>query len=85
MSVAAALAFMQQVAASKELQAEIGALKGASALQDLAKIAHVHGHDFTAEEYRQAVVMESGGELSEEAIDSLASEMGLQGGAPGAT
>lgn len=75
MSVEKALEFISQVRASKALQSRVHALRGANALADLVRIAAEEGFTFTEADYREAVVQSSGGELTDEALDQLNSEM----------
>jgi predicted ribosomally synthesized peptide with nif11-like leader len=77
MSEQTALDFIKQVRCSPVLSRRINALKGAGAVRDLVQIAAEEGFRFTEDEYRQAIVTLSNGELSEDSLNALSREMGL--------
>jgi hypothetical protein len=72
-----ALDFMEKARRSPALCRRINALKGAGAVESLVKIAAEEGFVFTEEEYRKAVVTLAAGELSDDTLDALVQEMGL--------
>jgi hypothetical protein len=77
MSEQTALDFIKHARRSPVLSRRINALKGAGAVRDLVQIAAEEDFCFTEEEYRQAIVTLSNGELSEDSITALSQEMGL--------
>ena len=70
-----ALRFIGFVRANSPIQEKINALRGAGALQELARIGRENGFEFTEEEYRAAVSASSNGELTPEALDELSREL----------
>lgn len=78
MSRSDALAFIAAVGQSPELQARIDALRGRSVLDQLAVMGRELGYEFTAGEYREAVVSMADGELSDESLDEVLRETGLK-------
>jgi predicted ribosomally synthesized peptide with nif11-like leader len=70
--------FMEYARRTPEIQSRIEKLKGASAVRDLVDIAAEAGFAFTEAEYRTAVVEASNGELSDESLDELVRQMGMQ-------
>ncbi len=78
MSLENALAFIASVEKSPELQAEINLYSGAGVLKRLVALGEAHGYGFTEDEYREAVVQLADGELSDEALEEVLRETGLQ-------
>lgn len=77
MSVETALRFLEFVATRPELQEQIAAFKGRTAIDSLRALAAGQGYDFSDEEYRAAIVKLAEGELSEEAIREVQRELGV--------
>ena len=75
MSIEAAQAFMQKARTTEVLQQRIEALSGRGTLEQLVDIGRESGFDFSVEEYRQAVVLESEGELEDAALQALLEEV----------
>ena len=71
MSIEAAQAFMHTARKTKALQQRLDALRGRDALNQLVAIAREAGFEFSVAEYREAVVLESGGELEDQALLDL--------------
>ncbi len=77
MSVESALAFLKLAERERTLREEMRALKGRAAIDGLAALGARRGLDFTAEEYRAAVVALANGELDEAALAAVLEEIGL--------
>ncbi|MFP4502411.1 MAG: Nif11-like leader peptide family natural product precursor [Candidatus Hydrogenedentota bacterium] len=78
MTVQNAKAFIEHVGKHPELQDRLNALTGRGTLDRLAEIGREEGYEFTAQDYREAVIDMAAGELSPEALDRAAREMGLE-------
>jgi predicted ribosomally synthesized peptide with nif11-like leader len=78
MSVEDALSFLRNAEDDFALQKQLMRLRGRTALDDLIAIAAERGYRFTVEEYREAIVAVSDGELSEESLKEVRREMGLE-------
>lgn len=77
MSMENAREFIRTVGESPALQERLAALTGRDAVTGLCAIAAELGFQFNPEEYREAVVEEADGGLSEEAIDEAVREWGF--------
>lgn len=78
MSISDALAFIEAVEKSADLQTQINGLRGREVLERLVELGAKHGHIFTVDEYRAAVVSMAEGELSDDALDEVLRETGLK-------
>lgn len=75
MSEAQAHAFLDAVEADEKLRQRIETLRGAKAMRDLCDIAKEAGFSFGEQDYRDAVIARSDGELDDEALADLLREM----------
>ena len=73
-----ALAFIAAVGHSPELQERLDRMRGREVLEQLVEVGREFGHQFTVEEYREAVVSLAEGELSDESLDEVLRETGLK-------
>lgn len=78
MPVDDALKFINHVGHSPELRKRVEALKGVHAIRDMAVLAGQEGFRFTEEEYRAAVMVLAEGELSEESLNEVLRELGVE-------
>jgi predicted ribosomally synthesized peptide with nif11-like leader len=78
MSTQQAHAFMKHARRNPDLRKRIEALEGADAIREMAAIAEEYGFHFNENEYREAVVDLSGGELSDESLRELLRQTGLE-------
>lgn len=73
-----ALAFIAAVGQSPELQERLNRMRGRDVLDQLVEVGREIGYQFSAEEYREAVVALAEGELSDESLDEVLRETGLK-------
>jgi len=78
MPVTDALAFIAAVGQSPELQERLNGMRGRDVLDQLVEVGRELGCEFTADEYREAVVSLAEGELSDESLDEVLRETGLK-------
>lgn len=73
-----AIAFIKRVGQSAALREEVERYSGRGVLERLTALGAEHGFEFTAEEYRAAVVELADGALSEASLDEVLRESGLK-------
>lgn len=73
-----ALAFIDAVGQSPELQERLNRMRGRDVLDQLVDVGRELGYQFTVDEYRAAVVTLAEGELSDESLDEVLRETGLK-------
>lgn len=77
MSIESAKLFLNAVRENESLRSHINALSGKDVLGQMIKMAQCEGFDFTLDEYREAVVLESQGELEVDALNEALDQLGL--------
>ncbi len=78
MSIEEATAFIQHVRTHTTLQETIQKLTGRDVLEKMSHIGAIEGYAFSQEEYREAIVLDADGGLSEEAIMETMAEMNMK-------
>ncbi|MCC6143014.1 MAG: Nif11 family protein [Candidatus Hydrogenedentes bacterium] len=78
MSLDGAFAFLKLAETDEDLAADLARLRGREALVELTRIAAGRGLVFSVEEYREAVVQLADGALSDEALDEVRRELGME-------
>jgi predicted ribosomally synthesized peptide with nif11-like leader len=77
MSIDSAKLFLKTVRKNESLRSRIDALAGSDVLAQMVRLAQSEGFDFTLDEYRDAVVLESEGELEVDALNETLEQLGL--------
>jgi hypothetical protein len=77
MSLDAAMAFIDEIGKSSELQNIVNALQGKGVLARMVELGAKHGFVFSEADYRAAVVEMADGALSDEALDDTLREAGF--------
>ncbi|MCF6286404.1 MAG: Nif11-like leader peptide family natural product precursor [Candidatus Hydrogenedentes bacterium] len=77
MSQSNATAFISRIGESPALQEAVNGFQGKGGLAHVVKLGAECGFDFTEEDYRAAVVELADGALSDESLDEVLREVGL--------
>ena len=78
MPIEEASAFIIHIRKDKALQKTIQSLSGRTVLEEVCKLGEQGGYNFNEAEYREAIVLDADGELSDKAIEETMAEMNLK-------